>query len=114
MRINYFLPLLLGTAFLALGLALPSMLPNMSAAWQYSLLALGCVLLVVSYFVAKNGSTTPQTRGGDAGSSTASGDYSEADGGAGGKANGGVGGRGGNALASGKGARAKGGAGGSG
>ena len=53
-------------------------------------------------------------RGGAGGAAHSQGDYSEAIGGNGGKANGGFGGNGGNAVAQGKGSRAKGGNGGSG
>lgn len=108
----------MGVAFLLLGIGLPLLIPTLSGIWKILLAAstslLGVVLLIAAYFVAKNSSSVPQGRGGDAGTGIAAGDYSEADGGAGGAAKGGMGGKGGNALASGKGARAKGGAGGSG
>ncbi|MBV6324902.1 hypothetical protein [Duganella violaceipulchra] len=114
MRITYFLPLLMGAVFLAFGGALSIMLPTANEVWKYSLLAAGCVLLVISYFVAKNGSAIPQARGGRGGKASAPGEKADAVGGVGGNANGGIGGDGGSARATGKGSRAKGGAGGSG
>jgi hypothetical protein len=114
MRINYVLPLLMGTAFLIFGVIFPLIMPEVSNVWKYSLLAVGVVLLVISYFFARNGSTPSQPRGGRGGAAKATGEDTDALGGAGGNANGGTGGNGGNAYATGKGARARGGAGGSG
>lgn len=114
MRITYVLPLLIGIAFLIFGLVLPTLMPRMSDAWKYGLLGVGVVLLLVSYLVARFSSTTPSSRGGKGGKGIATGEDSDAIGGAGGDANGGIGGNGGNARATGKGARARGGAGGSG
>jgi hypothetical protein len=114
MRINFFTPLLMSVAFLIFGAVLPTIMPTVGVEWKYASLAVGVALLVATYFVAKNGSSTSQTRGGRGGKSSAPGENADAEGGAGGNANGGIGGDGGSALASGKGARAKGGAGGSG
>jgi hypothetical protein len=114
MRINYVLPLLMGTAFLIFGVVFPLMMPNVSNGWKYSLLVVGFVLLVISYFVARSRSAPSQSRGGRGGAARATGENTDAVGGAGGNANGGTGGNGGNAYATGKGARARGGAGGSG
>ena|SRR5471032_1674132 len=114
MRINFFVPLLMSAAFLIFGAVLPTIMPTVGVEWKYASLAVGVALLVATYFVAKNGSSTSRTRGGRGGKSSAPGENADAEGGAGGNANGGIGGDGGSALATGKGARAKGGAGGSG
>jgi uncharacterized membrane protein len=114
MRNNFVLPLLTGFAFLALGLGLPVLVPKVSKNWGYALALVALVSFVISYRIARSGVSNTQSRGGRGGSATATGENAEADGGAGGKANGGVGGDGGSAQASGKGARARGGAGGTG
>lgn len=114
MRITFVLPLLTGVALLILGLVLPTLAPNMSNYWKYGLIAISTVLMLISYFIAKSGSTAFSPRGGSGGKGIATGEDSDATGGAGGNANGSIGGRGGDARAAGKGARAKGGAGGSG
>lgn len=114
MRINYVLPLLMGIAFLIFGMVFPTLMPTMSDEWKYGLLAVGVVLLLISYLVARLGSTASPSYGGSGGKGIATGEDSDAIGGAGGNANDGIGGNGGNARATGKGARARGGAGGSG
>jgi hypothetical protein len=114
MRINYVLPLLMGIAFLIFGMVLPTLMPTMSDEWKYGLLTVGVVLLLISCLLARFGPTAPSSYGGSGGNGIATGEDSDAIGGAGGKANGGIGGKGGDARATGKGARAKGGAGGSG
>jgi len=113
-RINYFVPLLMGAAFLIFGAVLPTLIPDVNVNWKYASLAVGVALLVIAYFVAKNDSPTSHTHGGRGGKASAPGENATAEGGEGGNANGGIGGDGGSARASGKGSRAKGGAGGAG
>lgn len=114
MRINYVIPLIMGGAFLIIGLVLPALLPDISLVLKWGLLAGGLILLIAAYFIARAGSRESLSRGGQGGKAIATGESAEAVGGAGGKSNGGIGGNGGNARATGKGSRAKGGAGGTG
>lgn len=119
MIVSFWVPVVLGTAFLLISVALANLVVNIPDWLPYAGVALGVLLLAVGWYMARvqardtaspPASLDPTRSYNRGGSALATGEDSVAEGGAGGL--GPLGGRGGDAKATGKGARATGGRGG--
>ena len=110
----YWVPLLLGAAFLILGLLLPAYISDLPSWVRSGAIALALMMIILTGVLAYLHKSDEAPRGGRGGSARAHGDHNEAVGGRGGNAGQGFGGDGGNAVARGRRSVAKGGEGGKG